>query len=478
MRRRAILLIGATLLLGSACSSRAPVQAADFSNGKRLAVRYDEAPGGLKIFRAFYDTKLDQECQFRLLPDGARCLPTSAWRNGWFADAACTEALAQMPTPASLDLHASAVVDDPVNACEQAPIVRELGERIFVDKAYQISISDGSCVLLPVHGAELHRIGAELPIERFVHADLRIEPVSDAVGAVVMAAEDGSRQTAFGYDQLRGEWSYGTRADDGKRRWWPVHVAFNYGLGSLGTPGTVYDDSACAQPLAVKEAHNALCPITSVVEFGAADACGQYSPRIHVAGATVAADSLYERAQDGSCHAITGGGDSTGAIYVEMLELVPTEMLPEATVVDVGDGRIVERFDGTPGGIAVAPQSGQLFDRERGVACTVVTAADGQRRCLPPGPDSLSYSDPNCANAMYALFQTDGCAVAPAAAKEVSYQGRAFPVVGALSPSLVYSKNADGACVLVGPSASYNRWFKLGDEIPSSAFAPIDQHTN
>src|SRR3954471_14618480 len=113
MRRSAPLLF---IALAAACSSRSPVHAPDFANGTRLAVRFDAADG-VKIFRAFHDTELDADCQFRITPDGARCLPVSAAQNGWFADSACKEPLAQLPTGASLDLRASAVVDEPVNAC-------------------------------------------------------------------------------------------------------------------------------------------------------------------------------------------------------------------------------------------------------------------------------------------------------------------------------------------------------------------------
>jgi hypothetical protein len=59
---------------------------------------------------------------------------------------------------------------------------------------------------------------------------------------------------------------------------------------------------------------------------------------------------------------------------------------------------------------------------------------------------------------------------------EETYQGHALAVGAPLSPAMVYDKNGD-SCSLLGPSPSYDRWFALGAEIPSSAYAPATLRT-
>ncbi|MGZ3439491.1 MAG: hypothetical protein ACXVDD_08240 [Polyangia bacterium] len=99
MRFRRLWLVG-LLVAVAACSSRRHVEEPGFGNGTRLGVRYDEI-AGTRVLRAFYDTARDEECAFQLLPDGAACLPQTALLDGWFADAACSEALVHIPRVAA-----------------------------------------------------------------------------------------------------------------------------------------------------------------------------------------------------------------------------------------------------------------------------------------------------------------------------------------------------------------------------------------
>ena len=275
--------------------------------------------------------------------------------------------------------------------------------------------------------------------------------------------------------------SDGPSPGDGSTRWWPVHLAYNYGNGVPGTPGAFFADSACAVATGIKDAHNALCPITAVYEYVPADACQQFTLTLHQAGAPVATADLHVRASDGSCVGLSSSDSEseTSQLFVEMGDAFADDAFPAATTIDVGDGRIVQRFDAPPdGSVAITPR-GELHDRARNVDCFIGTAADGARRCLPGSPiDTIYYADAGCTTAMMAMTVLTGCTAAPVPAPEETFQGHAFPVGDALAPAMVYSKSSDGSCALVGPPPSYDRFFSLGAEIPSSAYEPATLHTD
>ena len=107
-----------------------------------------------------------------------------------------------------------------------------------------------------------------------------------------------------------------------------MHVAYNYGPGAPGTPGTVFADAACSRATGLKDAHNALCPISAVVEYVPGDACQQFTTRLHRAGAPVAGADLHALATDGSCVPSPPRPDDPLTLYVEMAEALPDDALP------------------------------------------------------------------------------------------------------------------------------------------------------
>lgn len=463
------------LLLVAACSSRRHVEAPGFANGTRLAARYDDV-SGTRILRAFYDTARDEECAFQVIPGGAACLSQSALQNGWFADAACSDPLVEIPRVPAGRSPPRALVSDAANACDAPPLVRAVGELFPSADAYYLK-SDGSCMRNPPDAKiVLRRIGDEIPLDRFVHAVPRVEPAAPQLDAVVLVADDGARFTMFGHDPTRDEWTHNVPIGNDQSRWWPVHIAYNYGAGAPGTPGTVFADAACSRPTGIKDAHDALCPITSVIEYVPADACQQFTIRLHQAGASVAASDLHAVAADGTCVASAPPPGDPLELYVEMGDALPDDAFPAASVVDVGDGRVVQRFDGSPDGVAITAR-GELHDRARDVDCYVGLAADGQRRCLPGGPlDTIFYADAGCTTPMASASVLPGCTTEPTLPAEVTYQGRAYPVGAALAPALLYSGTSD-ACAVVGAPSSTSRWFALGAEIPPSAYEPATLST-
>jgi len=132
----------------AACSSRPHVVAPGFASGTRLAARYDDL-GGTLLFRAFYDSARDEECAFRAVPDGgAVCLPQSAWLDGWFADADCSEPVVEIPRVPAGRSPPRELVTDAANGCASAPTVRALGDAVPGPQGYYVK-SDGSCVQNP-----------------------------------------------------------------------------------------------------------------------------------------------------------------------------------------------------------------------------------------------------------------------------------------------------------------------------------------
>ena len=162
-----------------------------------------------------------------------------------------------------------------------------------------------------------------------------------------------------------------------------------------------------------------------------------------------------------------------------MGDALPDDAFPVATIVDVGDGRVVQRFDGTPDGALAVVARGELHDGARNVDCVVGTAADGQRRCLPGGQiDTVLFADAGCSAPIVSASSLPGCTVAPTLPAEVTYGTHAYPVGAAISPAMLYAKSSDGTCSLVGAPAANDSWFPLGDEIPTSAYEPATLHTD
>jgi hypothetical protein len=476
MRSRRLWLVGLFVAV-AACSSRRHVEGLGFANGTRLAVRYDEV-GGANVLRAFYDTARDEECTFQIIPGGAACLPRTAQADGWFADSGCSQPLVSIPRVSPGRSPPTALVTDAANACDAPPSVRALGDVFPPTEAFYLK-SDGSCMQDPPDAKiVLRTIGDEVPLDRFVHASPRVEPVSDLLGAVVLVADDGARFTMFANDQTHGEWTHSLPLGDGQSRWWPVHIAFNYGPGAPGTPTSVFADAACSRPTGIKDAHTALCPITSVIEYVPGDACQQFTIRLHQAGAPVATADLHAVAADGSCVPVAPAPNSPVELYVEMGDALPDDTFSTATTVDVGDGRIAQRFDATADGSMPITARSELRDRARNVDCVVEVAADNQRRCLPGGEvDTVYFADEGCATPIVAASATAGCATAPTLPPEITYQGHAYPVGAPATPAMIYVTEANG-CSLVGPPPALDSWFTLGPEIPSSAFEPATLHTD
>ncbi|HEY1586745.1 MAG TPA: hypothetical protein VGH63_13715, partial [Polyangia bacterium] len=207
--------------------------------------------------------------------------------------------------------------------------------------------------------------------------------------------------------------------------------------------------------------------------------CQQFTTRLHQAGAPVAASDLHAFGATGACVASPPSPSDPVTLYVEMGDALADDAYPAAGIVDVGGGRVVQRFDGTPDGALAIVARSELHDNARNVDCYVAVAADDQRRCLPGGQiDTVFFADAACTMPIISASSLPGCTVPPTLPAEVTYGTRAYPVGASLSPAMIYDKGSDGSCSVIGPAAAGVTWFSLGGEIAASAYEPVTLHTD
>ena len=84
----------------------------------------------------------------------------------------------------------------------------------------------------------------------------------------------------------------------------------------------------------------------------------------------------------------------------------------------------------------------------------MTTAADGQRRCLPPQIDSVFFADAACTSPIAGATALPGCTIAPTLPPEVTYATHAYPVGDVAAPTLLYTKPAAGDCAVLGAPPS------------------------
>lgn len=463
-----------------------------FQSGSRLQARYDELPGGLSLFRGFYDTLLERPCSF--LAIGSRygdaeqgvdwCLPQGITFTLEFADAACTEPA----VPAGDVGPDSLFVLRPLNSCTGVPSVFEIGDEI--PAAQTFGRSGGECVSRAGEGdtRTFRRRGAELPLESFVRGEERFARVESRIGAVEVAADDGASIITAGYDFDRGESVIARAGDGGERRWYARHEAYSYGSGSVhGT--TLFGDSACTVPVASKYGDTAFCPITAVTAFGEKEAC-TYRTRVHAAGAVVSGETLHVTDATGACVATpVAPNPYYEDIYVEMLDPLPLDAFEPVRAVEVGSGRIAAVADAGPEGQSFLPigSGATLLDREIGAPCVVARGTDGTSRCLPPTRPRL-YADAACSVPVVGFAAASECVAAEVATSAISLDVNeddwalpfdehrlvAYELGAVVQPAEVFVFSG-GACALQTTMPT-GAWHALGAEVPPDRFEAVTRH--
>jgi hypothetical protein len=141
----------------------------DAVSGARLQARVWVAEDGAREFLGWFDTERHEACDFQYAGDGlVRCLPQNAATIiGYFADAACTEPLAQ-------SLCAATYADTFTHTCPEGRRLFALGDPFDGQTAY-VPIGP-QCVPSTPPGGLLYHVGAEVSPASFVAASVQTVP--------------------------------------------------------------------------------------------------------------------------------------------------------------------------------------------------------------------------------------------------------------------------------------------------------------
>lgn len=416
---------------------------AHFAGGGRLRAQWWELPGGVTLFRQFFDTARGEPCQFDGLlgPSGLdRCLPLAhveLFRASVtdFADPACTEpAIAVVGTTLP-----SVVVELPDDACAGEPAVFGLGPELT---SHYRRDPGGACV--PATTRSFYRVGSPLPLDRFVGAAAVVEPTGDRIAGYTLTTGDGARQVIGGWDRDRDE-RVAESPELAADRWTPRGIAYAF--------GATFADPACTRPVAQKLGDSAVCPITTVLGAGGA----------HVAGPAVDPRSLFGHDGAGACVATPIDRDDLR--FVEVGAPIAIDALAPLPTVDHGTDRVHRRDAASPDGTPILPRStSPLFDTATGQPCDIRVATDGVPRCLPQRFDGGYFADAACTRPLVQASQPPALVSIDTGAPA---RFAVHPVGAPFTDATIHVAGAAGcAAVTRGDGVEY---FALGD-----ARAPTD----
>lgn len=155
-------------------------------SGTRLKVHYYAGADGSKQTAGMHDSMLNVDCYFQPMSDGTqRCVPIYGGTGGqaavqtYFADAACTQALATTFKGCAPPAYAINYVSAP--ACDWQYVWHVYSIGTPYTGASMYSLSGSTCSgPTPTSGLsstyDIYTVGAELPPTTFVQATLQTEP--------------------------------------------------------------------------------------------------------------------------------------------------------------------------------------------------------------------------------------------------------------------------------------------------------------
>jgi len=165
----------ATCAPGTGVFAGSVAAAGTAESGEQLKATYLEGADGSRQFLAWHDTVRDVDCAFTMAADGTwRCLPGGAEAGRFFADAACTQPLALVPTGCTPPAYATASTS--VCGPRSSTRVFALGERFTGPVVYWIA--GGMCPAAPsieLTLRDVYVVGDELAASAFVQATPQTE---------------------------------------------------------------------------------------------------------------------------------------------------------------------------------------------------------------------------------------------------------------------------------------------------------------
>lgn len=170
---------GSGLSLLDALVNPVPVAKADsVQSGSRLKAVYWVGADGSKqpFLNQWYDSQRRENCSFTILSDGNyHCRPASpAFVLGYFADAGCTQQLAQASSAPGCTAPTTAVVSPASASCPtKGERVYQVGA-VFTGTVYSGTPSSCTKSTTP-SGYALYNVGAEIPASSFVSATVQTD---------------------------------------------------------------------------------------------------------------------------------------------------------------------------------------------------------------------------------------------------------------------------------------------------------------
>lgn len=436
-------------------TSQSVAPARDFSSGSRLRARFHRIDGLVDVLASFHDNVLDADCAF-IDEQGAHpgpgasayCVPANVARHregrGPFVDADCNQLAAFPPA----NTQATIALVEPRDACATAPIARAA---LPVENRRVYLLDDAGVCGQSSPRAAVQKLGDVLPPTTFARAVEVAEPRLGRIDARVLAGDDGSRLVVGGFDRRRNEAVRIGDLGDGIKRWLPVRIAF------VGSGEPVYADSGCKTELATKIGRTATCPLTAA--FVLEGSCG--GGRVFSLGAQVTAPFANRE----TC-ALLPLPDATAFVVGEE---IPASAFTPVVDSDIGGARLRRRSSRADDAIV---SWGEVLDATIGGPCIVLTAADGELRCVPDTAETVDvFADESCTEPAFAHPIT-GCerSAFPRYVRSTEMPPRTFMVGRPLSR--VFAQKS-GACTRTTPVV--DSLVFAASEVPASTFLRAEE---
>jgi predicted small lipoprotein YifL len=366
-----------------------------FAGGTRLRAVLAEASDGTALFLHWWDTQLEERCQFESVDEPEvklRCLPRSVWSiyegiEELFADARCSQRLMLYTAPPSGG--PPKVVQLVDTRCWVGGDYFRVGARFTANVAYRKSKT--GCLPEDVAPGAFYTLDPLSPKE-LVGARVVAGATLGQIAAGQLVAEDGSRAPQD-FFVPGGDFECSPRQTSVGMRCLPTSFAW----GGRGGP---FADARCSQPAAVSEVAcggvgRSALPYVLFEAPGASAVVGA----IHRGGARLA--EVFARDETGAC-AVSEVVVATFAIgqALALDDFLPAALAP----ITLPNGLVQTRAQvggfaaGTADTLTVARFDKLATSALGGYECSLAVSADGVVRCVPDAEDNNypQYGDARC----------------------------------------------------------------------------------
>ncbi|HEY3804901.1 MAG TPA: hypothetical protein VGL61_19955 [Kofleriaceae bacterium] len=413
---------------GSSCPSPSPGE----RDGTRLVLAGTQFGDGSRWLNGYYDLQRDEPCQPVSWSDGnTYCVPTED-AFGVFADASCSQPLAELfACGQSMERYVATATQDACGVYSDEQLYN-VGSASATTSYYE-SVG-GSCIgpFFIAGGEALYNVGAEVPV-----SDLALVTTSDGTGSGALAlrsyvssdglvADDTLVDTALGLPcgaQLDG---LGTTTCLPQTR----SAEYLYGDASCAGAGYAAVDTSCSPTPLVEAPPTCETP---------SDPDAFYS----LLAPTVSPPAQLFATAGTTCEMVSPSSADT--LYDVAATPLPLAGVQLAIVPDACHRIELVRAAGDGASVTVA-----VYDSQLGSICNVELAADGVMRCLPAStPLYAVFTDAQCTQpvnvAVVAFTPTCAAPPAPAYAEVLTGSGPCYGerifAVGAEIDTPLYSQS-------------------------------------